>query len=90
VTSYNGRLQMKLDKVRFAADAEVGDFSRFFPVSARPVPDMLAELDGLIASVKDPWIRRLLETLRRECGTPRGLRLAPAAKSMHHAYRAAR
>ena len=53
ITSYNGRLQLKLDKARFAADAEVGDFSAFFPVSARPVPEMLAELDGIIASVRD-------------------------------------
>lgn len=87
VTSYNGRLQMKLDKVRFAADAEVGDLSRFFPVSARPVPEMLAELDGLIASVKDPWIRQLLAALFVEDAELRAaFAQAPAAKSMHHAY----
>src|SRR5512133_3040031 len=56
VTSYNGRQQMKLDKVRYAADGEVGDLSAFFPVSQRPVPEMLAELDAILASVKDPWI----------------------------------
>ncbi len=87
VTSYNGRLQFKLDKARFAADAEVGDFSAFFPVSARPVPEMLAEMDGFIGSVRDPWIRRLLTDLFQE---DRDLRAAfaqaPAAKSMHHAY----
>lgn len=87
VTSYNGRLQMKLDKVRFAADAEVGDLSRFFPVSARPVPEMLAELDGLIASVRDPWIRQLLAALFVEDADLRAaFAQAPAAKSMHHAY----
>ena len=43
ISSYNGRMQLRLDKVRFAADAEVGDLSRFFPVSKRPVPAMLAE-----------------------------------------------
>jgi 3'-5' exoribonuclease len=87
VTSYNGRLQMKLDKVRFAADGEVGDLARFFPVSARPVPEMLAELDGLIASVKDPWIRQLLSALFVEDAELRAaFAQAPAAKSMHHAY----
>ena len=87
VTSYNGRMQLKLDKARFAADAEVGDFSAFFPVSARPVPEMLAEMDGILLSVRDPWISRLLTALFQE---DRDLRaafaLAPAAKSMHHAY----
>jgi 3'-5' exoribonuclease len=87
VTSYNGRLQLKLDKARFAADAEVGDFSAFFPVSARPVPEMLAELDGFIGSVKDPWIRQLLSALFVEDAALRAaFAQAPAAKSMHHAY----
>ena len=87
VTSYNGRLQLRLDKVRFAPDAEIADFSAFFPVSARPVPEMLAEMDGLIESVKDPWIRRLLTDLFVEDGSLRAaFALAPAAKSMHHAH----
>jgi 3'-5' exoribonuclease len=87
LSSYNGRLQMKLDKVRFAADTEVGDFSRFFPVSARPVPEMLAELDALIGSVEDPWIRRLLEALFvADTELRAAFAQAPAAKSMHHAY----
>jgi 3'-5' exoribonuclease len=87
VTSYNGRLQIKLDKIRFAADTEVGDFSAFFPVSARPVPEMLAELDGFIASVRDPWIRQLLAGLFVEDEALRAaFALAPAAKSMHHAF----
>lgn len=85
VGSYNGRLQMKLDKVRPVADDQVGDLSHFFPVSARPVPDMLAELDGLIAEVRDPWIRRLLEVLLVEdAGRRAAFAKAPAAKSMHH------
>lgn len=87
VTTYNGRLQMKLDKVRYAADAEVGDFSAFFPVSARPATEMLAELDAVLASVKDPWIQTLLKALFAEDAELRAaFALAPAAKSMHHAF----
>jgi len=87
VTTYNGRLQLRLDKARFALDSEIADFSAFFPVSVRPVPEMLAELDGYIDSVKDPWIRRLLTDLFVGDGDLRAaFALAPAAKSMHHAY----
>ena len=87
VTSYNGRLQIKLDKVRFALDAEVGDLSAFFPVSARPVPEMLAELDELLASIRDPWIQRLLKDLFvGDADLRAAFALAPAAKSMHHAH----
>lgn len=87
VARYNGRLQLKLDKARVAADTEVGDFSVFFPVSARPVPEMLAELDGFIGSVRDSWIRLLLSGLFLEDAALRAaFARAPAAKSMHHAY----
>ena len=87
VTTFNGRLQLRVDKIRFAPDAEVGDFSAFFPVSARPVPEMLAELDACLASVLDPWIRGLLTALFVDDAELRAaFALAPAAKSMHHAY----
>jgi 3'-5' exoribonuclease len=87
ISSYNGRTQMKLDKIRFAPDSEVGDFSRFFPVSSRPVPEMLAEMDGIIASVKDPWIRQLLAALFIDNAALRqAFSKAPAAKGMHHVY----
>jgi 3'-5' exoribonuclease len=87
VTNYNGRQQMKLDKVRFATDGEVGDLSAFFPVSQRPVLEMLAELDAIIASVRDPWIQGLLRALFIENGELRAaFAQAPAAKSMHHAF----
>jgi len=87
ISSYNGRLQIRLDKARFAEDAEAGDLGRFFPVSRRPLPDMERELDGLIAGLRDPWIRGLLASLfiedtRRRAAFCR----APAAKSMHHAF----
>jgi len=61
VSNYNGRTQLRLDKIRFAQDSEIGDFSRFFPTSRRPQEEMLKELDELVAGVGDPWIRRLLE-----------------------------
>ena len=87
VSSYNGRTQLRLDKVRFAQDSEVGDFSRFFPTSRRPAAEMLAELDALVAGVQDPWIRRLLEGLFIEDAELRtAFAQAPAAKSMHHVY----
>lgn len=86
-SAYNGRLQLRLDKVRFAPDAEVGDLGMFFPCSARPVPGMLEELDGWIAGIRDPWIQRLLASLFQEDeDLRRAFAQAPAAKSMHHAY----
>lgn len=87
VEAYNGRAQMRLDKVRFAADSEIEDFGRFFPTSRRPVDGMLAELDGLIAGVADPWIRQLLEAVFVADAERRAaFAKAPAAKSLHHVF----
>lgn len=87
VNAYNGRLQLRLDKVRAVPDAEAGDLGRFFPASGRPVDDMLAELDARIEAVRDPWIRRLLAALFQEDAALRGaFAKAPAAKRMHHVY----
>ena len=85
--AYNGRLQLRLDKVRAASDAEIADPGLFFPVSARPVPEMLAELDRWVASIRDPWIARLLASMFVEDAALReAFAKAPAAKSMHHAF----
>ena len=87
VSVYNGRTQLRLDKVRFAQDHEIGDFSRFFPTSQRPLADMVQELDATIAGIGDPWIRRLLELIFVEEPLLReAFCKAPAAKSMHHVY----
>ena len=87
VSSFNGRLQLKLDKVRHVPDEQVGDLSAFFPVSARPVDEMQAELDGVLASIKDPWLRRLLGAMFQDDTDLRAAFCrAPAAKSMHHAH----
>jgi 3'-5' exoribonuclease len=85
--SFNGRTQLRLDKVRFAPDSEVEDFGHFFPASQRPVEEMLAELDALIAGVGDPWIRQLLTAFFVEDAALRAaFAKAPAAKSLHHVY----
>lgn len=87
VEEFQGRKQIRVDKVRFAADSEVGDFSHFFPTSKRPVEAMLQELDGLIQGIGDPWVRRLLDTLLVQDADRRAaFAKAPAAKSLHHVY----
>jgi 3'-5' exoribonuclease len=48
---------------------------------------MLAELDGFIASVRDPWIQQLLQAMFvADAELRTAFAQAPAAKSMHHAF----
>ena len=55
---------------------------------ARGAEGMEADLRGLVATVQDPWLRRLLDRLLGP-GTPTWARFrdAPAAKHYHQAYR---
>ena len=87
VTVYSGRTQLRLDKVRAAMDSEVTDLSGFFPTSNRNRDEMLAELDALIDSLKDPWLKALAKALLQDNTEMReAVSKAPAAKMLHHVY----
>ena len=87
VEEFQSRKQIRVDKIRFAPDSEVGDLSHFFPTSKRGVDEMLGELDGLIQSIGDPWVRRLLDAMLVQDAERRAaFAKAPAAKSLHHVY----
>ncbi len=87
IEEFQGRKQIRVDKIRFAPDAEVGDLSSFFPTSSRSIDEMLQELDAWIHGVKDPWVRKLLETmLIHDTERRAAFAKAPAAKSLHHVF----
>jgi 3'-5' exoribonuclease len=87
---YNERLQLIVENIRrvhFEQDRKEGFREEDCVMSsARPVDEMWAELQGRIAGVTNPFIRRLLETI--VSANEPNLRVWPAAQSVHHAYRA--
>lgn len=58
----------------------------FLPASAREPSEMEAELHRTIRRVRNPFLRRLLESVFRDPEIWQAYRRAPAAKAMHHAY----
>jgi 3'-5' exoribonuclease len=85
VCRYNEKLQIKLDKIRQALpnEYELGDF---VPTTERDIDQMWAELEGWVASFRDPDLKALLEVFLRDAEVEKALRQAPAAKGMHHAW----
>jgi 3'-5' exoribonuclease len=85
VCRYNEKLQIKLDKIRPAQanEYELGDF---VPQTERNIEEMWAELEGWVASFRDPDLKALLEAFLQDAELARALRQAPAAKGMHHAW----
>lgn len=87
VLSYNGRNQLKIDKIRYASDKEVGELSNFFPTSQRSIEEMIDELKSILKSINDPWLARLLQIIFLEDQLMiQTFSQAPAAKFFHHSY----
>jgi len=84
---YNTRPQFIVHKLRRMADAEV-DFADFFPASSRDPAEMWAELRATVAGIPDTHLRALLDAFLDDPDIAQRYRIAPAAKSIHHAFRA--
>jgi 3'-5' exoribonuclease len=85
VESYRNKLQVCIDKIRRAEEHEV-DAADFFAHTPEDVDELYAKLLGFVASVKNPFLRQLLEGVVTDPEIVPRLKRAPAAKIMHHAY----
>ncbi len=85
VCRFNERLQIKVEKIRRAAEGEyeLGDFA---PQSQRDIGEMWAELETWVGSIRDADLKALLEAFLNDAEIVRALREAPAAKGLHHAW----
>jgi len=79
------RPQLTIHKLRAVEDHEI-DFADFFPTSLRNPDEMWSELRQIVAAVQSRPIRALLDALLDDPEIARRYRLAPAAKTIHHAF----
>lgn len=89
VGSYRDRLEIVVDSLRMLTDQEYAalELSLFLPASPCSPECMLAELEQLVRETltHKPW-RKLISDLLADAHINAALRIAPAAKAMHHAY----
>jgi 3'-5' exoribonuclease len=83
---YNNRPQLTIHKLRRVEDREV-DFRDFFPASQSDPAVMWAELRGIVAAIANEHIRGLLNAFLDDPDVAARYQVAPAAKSIHHAFR---
>jgi 3'-5' exoribonuclease len=86
VQVYQKRSQFTIHRLRRMEDHEV-DFADYFPCSERDTAEMMVELESIIAGLKNTHLRSLLEAIFRDPEISVKYRIAPAAKSIHHACR---
>jgi 3'-5' exoribonuclease len=86
VEEYQGSLQVIVDEMDnlTAEDARVNP-SEFLPRSRFDLDGMLEALDGFVAGISDPGIRKVVENVMARPGIRKGFREAPAGKALHHA-----
>ena len=83
---YNNRPQFTIHKLRRVEDHEV-DFRDFFPASRNDSAAMWAELRGIVSAIANDHIRGLLNAFLDDPDVAARYQVAPAAKSIHHAFR---
>ena len=80
---FQKRPQLTLHKIHPVAEAEI-DLADYLPASKRDRDEMFRELQGWIAGMSEPHLKRLLELVFADEEIARAYRTAPAAKTVHH------
>jgi 3'-5' exoribonuclease len=85
VKVYKGEKEMTIEHIIPAVerDYELGDF---LPHTKHDVEKLYAEVRAAVASVKNPWLTRLLLSVVEDPAIAPRLKRAPAAMTMHHAF----
>ena len=82
---FNGRMQLRVERIRPAERADAVDMSTLIPCAPRDAKEMLAEVVRAADRIADPDLRLITCELLNRAGNQ--LLTFPAAKQMHHAER---
>ncbi len=86
VTSYNGALQVNIKRARKCREGEY-DPALYLPVSSKDIDEMYKELLGIIGTISNPYLKKLLEEFFLHDETfITAFRKSSAAKTVHHGF----
>lgn len=86
VTSFQGNLQLNVKRVRKVDEGEY-EPKDYLPVSTRDIEEMYNELLALIATVKQPYLKQLLESFFvKDADFIKRFKFHSAAKTVHHGF----
>jgi len=86
VQVYQNRSQFTIHKLRRLEEHEA-DLADYFPSSERDPEEMFAELLGIVNGFTNPHLRALVNSVLADSSFAALFKMAPAAKTIHHAYR---
>lgn len=86
ITSFQGALQVNVRRVRRTQEQEY-DLKDYLPTSRFSLDDMMKELVGIIGTIKNPYLKALLESFFvKDKEFVKSFRDHSAAKSVHHGF----
>lgn len=85
VQSYRDNLQLRIEDID-GVDKDQVMLADYVPSSIHDLEDMGQEIQKIIASVNNSWVRKLLNRFFKNGEIWEHFKTAPAAKGIHHAY----
>ena len=86
VSSFQGALQVSVKRVRCCREGEY-DPADYLPVSKKGIEPMYAELKGIINSLSNPYLKKLMQSIFVEDQAfAKAFCNSSAAKSIHHGF----
>ena len=86
VTSFNGALQINIKRARKCREGEF-DLANYLPVSSKDNDQMYKELLGIIDTIENPYLKKLLEEFFvKDKAFIELFRKSSAAKTVHHGF----
>jgi 3'-5' exoribonuclease len=82
VGEFRDQLQVSLERI---VPTDLTNLEEFLPMARRPLEEMRAELDALLAAIAQPDLARLLDSILGDKDIYDAFTRAPAAKVNHHA-----
>jgi 3'-5' exoribonuclease len=85
VQSYREKLQLRFEDIQPVCKDDV-QLSDFIPASSIDMAEMGRQIQKIVASIDNSWVRKLLHRFFSKGEIWEGFQTAPAAKGIHHAY----
>ncbi len=85
INKYKNRFQLTIHKLRRMQDAEV-DFSDYLPKTTKDIDELWRTLTDFVGTFENPHLKSLVDLFLSDQEIADRYRIAPAAKTLHHAY----
>ena len=85
INKYKNRFQLTIHKLRRMQDDEI-DFSDYLPKTSKNIDELWHTLTDFVGTFENPHLKGLVEVFLADPEITERYRIAPAAKTLHHAY----